>query len=226
MITRFNKYPALMLLLFSISGFSQKTDSEQTLVHRTSITSFDLRSKELVGSIYLNENFLPAKLSDSQNIYLIRYDAYQDEMEVEKNGNSYHLSKNLNYTINFEGTNKSYQVYNYSKKNETVPGFFVILYTGDKISLLRKEKIKFFEEVKAKTGYDKYKPPTLKRVDDEIYIGYKNSSAIALPSKKKDVLSLFASKATEIESFVNDNKLGFKSEEDLIKIFSFYHSLK
>ncbi|HSQ47172.1 MAG TPA: hypothetical protein VLM44_09665 [Lutibacter sp.] len=215
-----------MLLLFSFSGYCQKTDSEQTLVHRTSITSFDLRSKQLVGSIYINENFLPAKLSDSQNNYLVRYDAYQDEMEVEKNGNSYHLPKNLNYTVNFEGINKLYQVYNYSKKNVTVPGFFVILFAGDKISLLRKEKIKFFEEVKAKTGYDKYKPPTLKRVDDEFYIGYKNSSAIALPSKKKDIISLFGSKAAEIESFVNENKLGFKSEEDLIKMFRFYSTLE
>lgn len=226
MITRFNKYSVLMLLLYSISGYSQKTDSEQTLVHRTSITSFDLRSKELVGSIYINDNFLPAKLSDSQNNYLIRYDAYQDEMEVEKDGNSYHLSKNLNYTINFEGINKTYQVYNYLGKKETVPGFFVVLYSGDNISLLIKEKIKFYEEVKAKTGYDKYKPPTLKRVDDEIYIGYKNSSAKELPSKKNDILSLFASKANEMESYVNENKLGFKSEEDLIKIFSYYHTLK
>lgn len=226
MITIFKRYTVLMLLLFSISGYCQKTDSEQTLVHRTSINSFDLRSKDLVGSIYINENFLPAKLSDSQNNYLIRYNAYQDEMEVKKNGNSYYLSKNLNYTINFEGTNKSYQVYNYSKKNETVPGFFVILYAGDKISLLRKEKIKFFEEVKAKTGYDKYKPPTLKRVDDEIYIGYKNNLAIELPNKKKEVLNLFVSKSKEVETFVNEHKLGFKSEEDLIKIFSFYHSLK
>lgn len=225
MITRFNKFIVLMLTFFSISGYCQKTDSEQTLVHRTSITSFDLRSKELVGSIYIDENFLPAKLSDSQNNYLIRYDAYQDEMEVEKNGNNYHLSKNPNYTINFEGTNKSYQVYNYSSKNEIIPGFFVILYKGDKISLLRKEKIKFFEEVIAKTGYDKYKPPTLKRIDDKIYIGYKNSSAIELPSKKKDILYLFASKTNEIESFAKENNLGFKSEEDLIKIFNFYHSL-
>lgn len=195
-----NKCAIALMLLISISGYCQKTDSEQTLVHRTSISSFDLRSKELVGSIYINEDFLPAKLSNSQDQYLIRYNAYQDEMEVEKNGKSYHLSKNLNYSINFEGINKTYQVYNYLGKKETIPGFFVVLYNGDNISLLIKEKIKFYEEVKSKTGYDKYKPPTLKRVNDEFYIGYKNSSAKELPSKKKDILSLFASKANEIES--------------------------
>ena len=226
MKNRFNKYTVITLLLLSLSGYSQKTDSEQTLVHRTSITSFDLRSKELVGSIYINEDFFPAKLSNSQDQYLVRYNAYLDEMEFEKNGNAYHLSKNLNYSINFEGINKTYQVYNYLEKKETVPGFFVVLYSGDNISLLIKEKIKFYEEVKAKTGYDKYKPPTLKRVSDEFYIGYKNSVAKELPSKKKGILDLFASKANEIESFANENKLGFKNREDLIQIFKYYDTLK
>ena len=226
MITRFNKYTVITLLLLSLSGYSQKTDSEQTLVHRTSITSFDLRSKELVGSIYINEDFLPAKLSNSQDQYLMRYNAYLDEMEVEKNGNAYHLSKNLNYSINFEGINKTYQVYNYLEKKETVPGFFVVLYSGDNISLLIKEKIKFFEEVKPKTGYDKYVPPTLKRVSDEFYIGYKNRVAKELPSKKKDILDLFESKGSAIESYAKINNLGFKNREDLIQIFKYYDTLK
>jgi len=220
-----NKYIVALLLLFSNYGFCQKTDSEQTLVHRTSITSFDLRSKELVGSIYINEDFLPAKLSDSKDNYLIRYNAYQDEMEVQKNGNIHHLSKNLNYSINFEGINKTYKVFNYSKKNETVSGFFVVLYKGEKLSLLLKEEIKFYEEVKAKTGYDKYIPPTLKRENDEFYIGYKNNSAKELPRKKKEILNLFASKSDEIESFVKENKLGFKNEGDLTKIFIYYNTL-
>jgi hypothetical protein len=220
-----NKHMVALLLLFSIYGYSQKTDSEQTLVHRTTVTSFDLRSKELVGSIYINEDFLPAKLSDSQDHYLIRYNAYQDEMEVQKNGNSYHLSKNLNYSINFEGINKIYQVYNYAEKNETIPGFFVVLYKGEKSSLLLKEKIKFYEEVKAKTGYDKFKPPTLKRVNDEFYIGYKNNLANELPSKKKAILNLFESKAGEIKSYAKNNNLRFKNKEDLIQIFRYYNTL-
>lgn len=226
MTQQLNKCTIAILLLLSISGYSQKTDSEQTLVHRTSITSFDLRSKELVGSIYINKDFLPAKLSDSQDYYLIRYNAYQDEMEVEKNGKNYHLAKNFNYFINFEGVNKTYQVYNYKEKKETKSGFFVVFYNGDEISLLLKEKIKFYEEVKAKTGYDKYKPPTLKRVDDEIYIGYKNSLAKELPRKKKDIMSLFAGKANAIGSYMDENNLGFKNKEDLTQIFKFYYSLK
>jgi hypothetical protein len=221
-----NNYAIAFMLFFSISGYCQKTDSEQTLVDRTSITTFDLRSKELVGSIYINEAFLPAKLSYSQDQYLIRYNAYQDEMEIEKNGNPYHLSKNLSYSIYFEGINKTYQVYNYLNNKETVPGFFVVLFNGDNISLLIKEKIKFYDEVKAKNGYDKYVPPTLKRVDDKFYVVFKNNPAIALPNKKKEVISLFESKGSAIESYAKINNLGFKNREDLIKICKYYDTLE
>lgn len=220
-----NKYLTALLLLFSTYGFCQMENSNQTLISRTSVTSFDLRSKELVGSIYINEDFLPAKLSDNQNYYSVRYDAYRDEMEVEKDGNIYYLPKNLNYSINLEGGNKTYQVYKYSEKNEIVTGFFVVLYHGEKISLLLKEKIKLFEEVKSKTGYGDYKPPTLKRLNDEFYIGYEDGSAKVLPSKKKELLNIFESKAGEIESYMKKNKLSFKIKEDLIQIFGYYNTL-
>lgn len=226
MINRFNKYTVITLLLLSISGYSQIQDNNQDLLQGKTLTSFDFRSNELVGSIYVNEEFLLAKLSNREDQYLMRYNAYQDEMEFKKSGNTFNLSKNLNYIINFQGINKTYQVYNYIENKETVPGFFVVLFSGDNISFLIKEKIKFYEEVKTKTSYDKYKPPTLKRLDDKFYIGYKKSVAIELPRKEKDVLDLFGSKSAEIESYAKTNKLGFKNKEDLIQLFRYYDSLK
>lgn len=226
MIHRFKRYAVITLLLLRISGYSQIQDNNQDLLQGKTLTSFDFRSNELVGSIYVNEEFLLAKLSNREDQYLMRYNAYQDEMEFKKGGKTFNLSKNLNYMINFQGINKTYQVYNYIENKETVPGFFVVLYSGDNISLLIKEKIKFYEEVKAKTGYDKYKPPTMRRLDDKFYIGYKKSVATELPRKEKDILDLFGSKAGEIGSYAKKNNLGFKKEEDLIQIFKYYDTLK
>lgn len=226
MIHRFNKYAVITLLLLRISGYSQIQDNNQDLLQGKTLTSFDFRSNELVGSIYVNEEFLLAKLSNREDQYLMRYNAYQDEMEFKKGDKIFNLSKNLNYLINFQGINKTYQVYNYIENKESVPGFFVVLYNGDNISLLTKEKIKFYEEVKAKTGYDKYKPPTMRRLDDKFYIGYKKSVAKELPRKEKDILDLFGSKYAKIESYAKTNKLGFKKEEDLIQLFMYYDSLK
>ena len=41
-------------LLFTDFAFSQ-SDSEQTLRHATSVTSFDARSRDVEGSIYIND---------------------------------------------------------------------------------------------------------------------------------------------------------------------------
>lgn len=221
-----NKYAFALMLLIGISGFCQNSSNNEIFINANNLTTIDLISKELVGTYYINNEFVPGKISNQKAVYLMRYNAYKDVMEMELNNKRYYFPLSTNYSVNFESLNKTYQVLDYKEKELTKKGLFVVVFIGEEISLYLKEKIKFFEEVMPKTGYDKYKPPTLKRVDDEFYIGYKNSSAIEFPSKKKDILSLFASKTTEIEFFVNENKLGFKSAEDLIKIFRFYSTLK
>jgi len=216
----------LILILAGISGYSQITSSQELINDTQSVSSFDYRNKDLVGSNYIDENFLSAKLNIDEIIYSMRYDAYQDEMEIEKDGNTFYLRKGFNYQITFLDKNKIYQVYNYQENEKLNNGFFVVLYNGDKVSLLLQEKIKFYEEKQAKTGYDKYEPPKLKREKDKMFIGYKNNASKELPKKKKDVLKLFSSKSKIMELFAKENKLGFKKPEDLVKIFSYYNSLK
>jgi hypothetical protein len=211
-------------LLFTDFAFSQ-SDSEQTLRHATSVTSFDARSRDVEGSIYINDELLPAKLSNSEIIYAARYDAYQDEMEIQRDGKLFYLPKTFDVTITFLNSNKTYQVYSYDDKGTLRAGYFAMLEKGEKISLLNREKIKFVEEVMPKSGYEKYKPPMLKRESDQFFIGYKNNTTVPLPKKKDEILALFSSKANEVQSYAKSNKLGFKKSEDLIEIFRFYNSL-
>jgi hypothetical protein len=215
----------LFILFCSISAFSQITRNQDLLNDKSTIGAFDLRSKNLVGSSYIDDAFLPVRLSTDETIYSMRYDAYQDEMEVEKDGNTYYLKKDYNYTATFINSDKIYKVYNYEEKDILKTGFFVVLYSGNIVSLLSKEKIKFYEEVEAKTGYEKYQPPKLKRESDQLFIGYKNNTAKEFPNKKKDIIKMFSGKSNEIESYAKKNKLGFKKQEDLIKIFKYYNSL-
>jgi len=216
----------LIIILSGISGYSQVTSSQELINDTQSIRSFDYRNKDLVGINYIDENFLSAKLNIDEIIYSMRYDAYQDEMEIEKDGNTFYLRKDFNYQITFLDKNKIYQVFNYEEKEKINKGFFVVLNHGDKVSLLLQEKIKFYEEKQAKTGYDKYEPPKLKREKDKIFIGYKNNASKELPKKKKDILKLFSSKSKIVELFAKENKLGFKQSDDLVKIFNYYNSLK
>lgn len=221
-----SKYAILFMLLIGISGFCQTSSNNEIFINSDNLIKIDLISKDLVGTYYINNEFIPGKISNQKAVYLMRYNAFKDVMEMEINNKPYYFPLSANYSVTFESLNKTYQVLDYKEKEITKKGLFVVLFIGEEISLYLKEKIKYFEEVVPKTGYDKYIPPTLKRVDDEFYIGYKNSSAIALPNKKKDIISLFANKGNAIESYVKENNLGYKSKEDLIKIFRYYHSLK
>ncbi len=70
----------LVILLFtSYSIFSQEIRNEEIINQSTSITQFDSRSKNLEGTQYITEEFLPAKLMNTDEIYSVRFNAYQDE---------------------------------------------------------------------------------------------------------------------------------------------------
>lgn len=221
-------YP--LILLFGFTIIAQETSNTEIInrsssVTSASVTTFDSRPKDLVGSSYINEKFLPAKMSNSNKIYNLRFNTYQDEMEFEENGKPFHLAKTFDYTITFQGTNKLYRVYDFEYKGKSKKGFFVQLEEGEKYTLLLKEIIKFIPEVKPNTGYDKYKPPTLKRSKDKFFVGLKDNSATELPSKKKEILLLFTDNSKEVEKYVKENKLSFSNKEDLIKIFKYYNTL-
>ena len=220
-------FSLLLIHIFSNNTCHSQVKSDQDLIiDMKSKFFYDNSQNDLVGSSYIDKIFQAAKISVDSTIYSIRFDAYQDEMEIEKDNQKFYLRKDFNYTATFLGTNKVYQVYDYEDTDQDRTGFFVVLFNGDKVSLLMKERIKFFEEVIAKSGYDKHQPPTLKRVKDKLYIGYKNNETEELPKKKNEILKLFSNNSKNIESFAKENKLGFKNKKDLIKIFTYYHTLK
>ncbi len=221
-----NKYAIVLMLLIGVSGFCQNSSDNETLINENDLVTIDLTSKVLVGTSYIINEFIPGKISNQNRVYLMRYNAYKDLMEMELESKRYYIPLSTSYSVTFESLNKTYQVLDYKEKEITKKGLFVVVFLGNEISLFLKEKIVFFEEVVAKTGYDKYVPPTLKRVDDKFYVVFKNNTAIALPNKKKEVISLFESKGSAIESYAKINNLGFKNREDLIKIFKYYDTLK
>tara|TARA_R110001583_G_scaffold191094_1_gene355934 strand:+ start:124 stop:819 length:696 start_codon:yes stop_codon:yes gene_type:complete len=212
--------------LVNLISYSQNSDTEQLFTNTTSLTSIDLRSKKLVGNSYINDIFLPARISSSKKISFVRYNAYLDEMEVEIKGKAYFLPKDYNYSIFFESNNKTYQLLSFEENGLSKKGFFVVLKKGKKVSLFSKEKIKLYDEVPAKLGFTRYEPPILKRIKDEIYLEFKGNSIVKLPKKKKNLAPLFSVRSKEIALFIKNNKLNFKDVKDLIQIITFYNSME
>lgn len=222
---KFLKY-FIVIILFTLSFnlVAQANLLDQDLKSRNGIRTFDLRSTDLEGTVYINEEFQPAKINNDKKLYFARYDAYHNEMEVNAADGVHYLPKTYNLPLQFTNANKIYQVFDYKKNNEQFTEFFVLLSSGN-IKLLALEEVEYFEGVKAKSSYETSKPAKLERAKDEYYISTEDNLAIELSKKKKDFLSIFNDKSEKIESYMKENKLNTKDQEDLVKIFSYYDSL-
>lgn len=230
---------AMFLLFFGFAGIAQENvlgnvNMANSLDHlemtmdnlkSTTLTSVDLSSKALVGSMYINDAFLPGKIDSQENTYSFRYNAYQDEMEVKFGEATYFMPLSTYYSISFVGTNKKYQVLDYDSDATSKKGFFVELQNGTPMTLYNKEKVKYYPEVPAKLGFSRYEPPKLQRTKNNFFIVLEGTKAISVPTKKKEALNMFTKKVSTMKSYIKKNKLSFKKEADMIQMVRYYNSL-
>jgi hypothetical protein len=211
-----------LFFITSINLISQNINNVE-LVKGNRVLGVNERETKTEGSNYIPKNYAPAKVNNSTVLYMMRYDAHNDEMEFEKDGVAYHLPKDKFYRINFTTNNKTYELFIDNQTN--TKGFYVVLNQGSKISLLVKEYIKFYEEKPTKGPIEPYQPPRYKRSSDKLYIGYANNTALELTKKKKDFFALFGDNSKTMQTYVKENKLNIKKQKDLIQIFEHYNTL-
>ncbi len=213
----------LLFILCTFKGFGQVGNFDPVQLNNSNTFNVkDLRSKDVVGSSYIHDEFLPAKVSNNGKLYFVRFDAYRNLMEAKRGDQILFFPKIYNSPIVFEKSNKTYQVFEFDMNNERATGFFVVLERSEKMTLLLQEKIEYYDAVKPKSGYTEYKPPKLERVKDLLFISLDGKTAIEIPRKKKEFFNLFTSKSEEIESFAKANKLNFKDLDELTKILEYY----
>lgn len=181
----------------------------------------DPNAANIAGSVYINEEALPAKLGTQRKVDFLRYDAYSDRMEVKNGGDMYYLADLLDMPIHFTGSDKTYQLYRYREKNEIKKGYFVVVHRADELSILAKEKIDIAREVKQRSTFDKYQPPSFKRLKDRFYHVGENNLAEPLPVKKKSFIKMFSKTGRDLGKFIKENKLNIGKKEDLIRIFRY-----
>lgn len=175
------------------------------------------------GSQYITDDFVPAKISISKNeVFQIKFNGVLDEIVVKgQDGKPYALNKHLkDIKITLIGSKKAYQMFDYVNENDTrLSGYFLLNATSNSnIKLLKKEKIKFFEEKVATNGYDSNVPAQYKRLKDKFFIKKNDELAIEIPTNKKDFAKLFPKRQKEILSFIKKEKIKFKKESDLLKL--------
>lgn len=101
--------------------------------------------------------------------------------------------------------------------------FLELIQRGDKISLLKSYNATLIS--------GNVNPMTQKKLtDDKISINFiyyidRNGKLEDIKLKKSTVLKLMSDKNGELKTFINENKLSFKEEDDIKKIFNYYNSI-
>jgi len=81
-------------------------------------------------------------------------------MEIKENDAIYFLPKNVGQTIDFQSINKVFQIFNIIGKTENNKNYFTLLFSGNELTLLLKERIGFI----ANKRYIGYPPSTFKHI--------------------------------------------------------------
>jgi len=226
----------LYLILFLVAGnicYSQQNIAfaDGAFDRSSSFITIGLDDKvDVEGSKYIQDDFNMATISIYSGYkFNVKYNAYDDEMEVQgKDNKSFALNKNeKSAEVTFVNNNITYGLFDYANSDgQKVPGYFQKLTVGETVALLKKEKIMFIEEKVSKTGYDTYRPPKFKRLNDQFFIKLKESPvAIEFPKNKKNIASLFPNKKDKILKFIKENKIKTNKEEDLIKLTNYINGV-
>ncbi len=218
--------------LIVTSAISQDLNDSQNVISNsgTALYSFDKTDKSVVGSPYIQESFVPAKvITKTEKIFNLRYNAVNDEMEIEsEQSKNPTINKNISgLVITFIKDNKSYNAMTYfnDQGNSTV-GFLVPLTDKNQnVKLYLKERIAFYQGQPAKSSYQDAKSPKFDRVSDMFFIAIKNEIAKPLSSNKKEIAALFPNHEKDILNYISSEKLNVKKQGDLIKLAGYLNQL-
>ncbi|MEZ0005278.1 hypothetical protein ABH942_000629 [Flavobacterium sp. 28YEA47A] len=178
------------------------------------------------GSKYFNETFLPAKIVGSNEIILVRHNAYTDDMEVSINNEVKIVPAELNTMINMTNSTTSYEYVAYTnEKGVKKEGYLKLISNNPKVKIYKSEVVYLKPEVHPASGYDTYKPAAYTKSKDEYFIRLSESEIKPLSLKKKAIVSIVPEKEKEIASFIKENKISFSEDTDLNQLGRFLNSL-
>lgn len=234
-----NRYYVIILILclgitevICAQPATRRSLEGQTLASRIDGVEHNIRlSRESLssanGSPFINDKFELVKFKKLDNrVFLARYNANLGEMQIKRENDTIALVNTEELELTFTQSNKVYKTHSYTN-NEDVSkrGFLVVLMESDSLALLKEEVVKFYNKKPPSNSYEKMKPAEFRRLSDVYY--YRSGNNISLlPQKRKDFLKLFPNQESEIKSFIKENKINLKKEDELITLFNYIENLK
>ena len=163
---------------------------------------------DIEGSPYLTDEFIRGTVfieNEQPYAAMMRYNAYQDEIQVQGSDGISSLFKRDYVWAEIGG--QSFRIETYKDRSGTSKGYFVELNRG-KVRLLKRIVREFKEGQPAVSSYSQDTPP---RFDEQVtyYMVREGSPAEEVRLRKKDILDFLSSE--EVESYIREQKLRLKA---------------
>ena len=172
---------------------------------------------DIEGSPYLTDEFVKGTVfveNEKPYAAMMRYNAYQDEIQVQGSDGISSLFKRDYIWAEIGG--ETFRIQTYGDRAGTSKGYFVELNRGN-IRLLKRIVREFKEGQPAVSSYSQNTPP---RFDEKVtyYLVREESPAREVRLRKKDILGFLSSK--EVETYVKENNLRLNSEKEVIQVLT------
>ncbi|UII23314.1 hypothetical protein [Fulvivirga ligni] len=179
---------------------------------------------DMEGSPYINKEWLPGKIITSTGLEIsvdqLNYHIARQILTFKENGKELTPQPTLivhQFTLGL----KKFEKIIYNNKKEA---FQVLVESESGIDLLKGFNISI-QPGKASNGIIQATPDKYVQKESYFYRNSENSSLIEFKPSKKETLSLFGNKSSQMKNFISANKLNTRKEEDLIQIFNHYNTL-
>jgi len=210
----------------SDSNFTEAIVSNMENAMRLSGAEENSKLSYVKGSPYESNSFILGKakyknIDDSKSFYL-RYNIYNDVIEIQDSENIIGLIKSLNIYAVIK--NKEYHYEIYSIDNEkTDEGYFILLSKGENSNLYLRKTKEFKDKVKAKDSF--HKDISAAFIDSESYYIKKDRVLFPVTKNKKEFLLQFPEMKDDLKKYMKSEKINLKSEKDVIKLFNYMDTL-
>jgi hypothetical protein len=191
------------------------------------ITNARLRYDNISGSPYLYDHFMRGELITHDSVKYInvslRYNIYTDEMEFEIGDEFRSIANPESFRYFLIGND----LFVFQPIQRTISGiksgYFLVLISGE--TMLFKRLSVIFEPPAEPQAYAAARQARFTKKADTYFIRFKGSLPIELSMNRRKILDAFPDKNSELENFIQKNRLNFRKEEDLIKLVAFYNQL-
>lgn len=188
---------------------------------------FNKNSEQVKGTPYLNDEFTISEITGANKLFLTRYNIYKDEVEISYENETFIIPKDKRFdTIWNKNLNYKLVLTNYTSVNdENTYGYLIELFSEKETGLFKREKIILIPARESGNSYSRSVPSSYNKINPDFYLKTNSETIIPFPKNKKALITLYPKNSQNISKYLNDAKISFKKEADLIKLTKFIGTL-